>query len=801
MKSKYRYIYWFVLAICCVLIALNIYLYIVFKATSAEEIFYTLKAPKGHLPNSYLLPIIKYFICPIVIQTIVLYFLNKVLNKKVILLIITILTIGMTYTLVKRIKLDEYLIGYSENSEFIEKNYIDPNDIKIEFPSNKRNLIHIYLESTELSFLSKQEGGAFSKSVIKELGKLAEEGESFSGSTNFKNGANSLNGATWTMGGAFAAETGLPLKIKIDGNSMDTQEHFFKDVKALGDILKDNGYNTVVMKDVDMTFAGSELFYTEHGKNLVIDDKYVRTVGLVPEEHRVWAGFEDKLLFEIAKNKLLELSKKTSPFALTFYTNDTHAPDGYLCDICSDDFSDQYSNVYACSSKQVYDFIEWIKKQDFYPNTTIVIHGDHPTMNPDYVAKKSIIKNYNRRVYVNFLNSPVKSISNISRQYSTFDLFPTILASLGVKISGDKLGLGTNLYSNTKTLMETYGVDKVNNELNKKSLFMDKLSQIHILDQDYIEKINKENNFNQHNFDDFLTNLIYQKKDKIIFISIKDEGTAGLSQQSVNLLTKLGIKTDFKNKFRYSYAAIIDNKNIEEKISKSKVGFKKTFKDTTFNIQSAGLYSGNYSKIFVNSKNFSLQKRGMNFVVFDKNKSEVVGVRNFDTFLSDDDRNYLEIEETKKVTEQNGFKLSDLNNYIEKLIKYKDKYIICISVRDEASSGLDTSEFDILKQLGLKQEIQGKFRYSYAAIINGQSVIEKLSKDAIQIELSYKDNKFTVYSAGMDAGNKSAIRINSINYSLNKRGLNFVVFDKNTKKVIAINNFDTFMPKDQRTLK
>lgn len=514
MKFKYHYNYWIVLTVCCVLIALNIYLYVVFKATSAEEIIYTLKAPKGHLPKSYLLPIIKYCIIPIIIQIIVLYFLNRILNKKIILLIITILTIGTTYTSVKRIKFDEYLIGYFENSVFIENNYIDPNDIKIEFPSHKRNLIHIYLESVELSFLAQQEGGAFNKSVIKELGKLADEGETFSGSDGYKNGAISLNGSTWTMGGAFATETGLPLKIKIDGNSMDTQEHFFKDVKALGDILKDNGYNTVVMKDVDMTFAGSELFYKEHGKNQVIDDKYVRANGIIPEDHHVWAGFEDKLLFDIAKNKLLELSKSTVPFALTFYTNDTHFADGYICDICPDDFSDQYSNVYACSSKQVYDFVEWIKQQNFYKNTTIVIHGDHPTMNPDYVVKHTNLKNYNRRVYVNFLNSEIQNISPSPRQYSTFDLFPTILASLGAKIPGDKLGLGTNLYSNTRTLIETNGIDEINNELNKKSLFMDELGQINSIDSIYIEVINKLNDFNHIILMIFLLILLIKKKIK-----------------------------------------------------------------------------------------------------------------------------------------------------------------------------------------------------------------------------------------------------------------------------------------------
>lgn len=39
------------------------------------------------------------------------------------------------------------------------------------------------------------------------------------------------------------------------------------------------------------------------------------------------------------------------------------------------------------------------------------------------------------------------------------DLFPTMLASLGVQIEGNRLGLGTNLFSDKKTLMKELGGD------------------------------------------------------------------------------------------------------------------------------------------------------------------------------------------------------------------------------------------------------------------------------------------------------------------------------------------------------
>ena len=39
-------------------------------------------------------------------------------------------------------------------------------------------------------------------------------------------------------------------------------------------------------------------------------------------------------------------------------------------------------------------------------------------------------------------------------------MFPTMLASIGVKIEGERLGLGTNLFSDKPTIMEENGDGK-----------------------------------------------------------------------------------------------------------------------------------------------------------------------------------------------------------------------------------------------------------------------------------------------------------------------------------------------------
>ena len=171
-------------------------------------------------------------------------------------------------------------------------------------------------------------------------------------------------------------------------------------------------------------------------------------------------------------------SNKNEPFSFIIYTSDTHMEDGYLSDFCPKEFNDKYSNVINCSSMQVGNFVSWIKKQHFYENTTIVIIGDHLTMDSDYCS--NIEQNYKRKTFLSILNSRTIRKNNTNRIFSTFDLFPTILASLGVKIEGNKLGLGTNLYSNEPTLLEIFGEELVNSSLSQRSLFMEQLAQIQI---------------------------------------------------------------------------------------------------------------------------------------------------------------------------------------------------------------------------------------------------------------------------------------------------------------------------------
>ena len=371
--------------------------------------------------------------------------------------------------------------GYAESqgtySTFIDDNYVSTADVSLTFPERKRNLIYIFLESMETTYADKKSGGAFEKNVIPELTVLAQENEDFSGESEELNGGYSMPGTTWTMGAMFAQTAGLPLSTSLNGNDMDTQDTFFSGVMTLGDVLEQAGYSQTLLIGSDATFGGRRLYFSEHGNYDFIDYNYAHDNGLIPEDYNVWWGYEDEKLFGFAKEKILELASQDNPFNLTLLTVDTHFEDGYVCEQCPDTYGDdQYANVMACSSYQVNEFVKWIQEQPFYENTTIVLVGDHPTMDSDFC--KGIDSEYVRRVYTSYINVPVEVKENATRNYTTFDMFPTTLASLGVKIEGNRLGLGTNLFSTTQTLTERYGREKVKEEVSRKSEMMEELADI-----------------------------------------------------------------------------------------------------------------------------------------------------------------------------------------------------------------------------------------------------------------------------------------------------------------------------------
>lgn len=511
MKNKFSKLFlFFVVSIIFIILFISVYINIGFENVTFDQLLYSLKSAEGTsifaLDKGIMFVAFNYF-SMIILLILIRNFLiskeyqefkyiikikykNKIYSyqcypfkKKVKCFIIIILFLIVFYVIGQNLKVFDYIKLQLSSSKVFEDYYVNPEEVSIKSPDNKKNLIHIYVESLESSNVSKENGGAEITSYIPELEKIALDNTNFSNNDKI-GGALNIDGVSWTVGALVAYTSGVPLKVPIYENSYSGYNNFLKGVYSLGEVLKDNGYKNYFMLGSKAKFGGRKTYFKTHGNYEIYDYNWAKKEKLIDKDYYEWWGYEDKKLYEFAKDKLLEISKCDEPFNFTMLTADTHFTDGYLDESCEDVFDSKYANVFHCSDKMLGEFISWIKEQDFYEDTVIIITGDHLTMQNSFYD--DIDSNYTRTVYNAIINSDTETDKEKNREFTTMDMYPTTLASLGFTIKGDRLGLGTNLYSSKKTLVEDLGYKYFNEELKKNSKFYNK----YLLGDDYYEMKN-----------------------------------------------------------------------------------------------------------------------------------------------------------------------------------------------------------------------------------------------------------------------------------------------------------------------
>ncbi len=137
--------------------------------------------------------------------------------------------------------------------------------------------------------------------------------------------------------------------------------------------------------------------------------------------------------------------------------------------------------------------------------------------------------------------------------------------------------------------------------------------------------------------------------------------------------------------------------------------------------------------------------------------------------------------------------------YLRQLRLFSKRYTVLMAACDTPygpTFGMDlTAEW---LSLGLKENLQGKTRHGYAAIIDaGEVAFERLSPTSfewVEHACMVEDTRFELTSVGFNAPRENAalILINGVNHSPCRRGLNFVVYDRVAGHVLDAVNFDVY---------
>ena len=441
-----------------------------------DSIVYTVFSDLGGVQSGLIVSFCLKAVLPAVLLAAAGFLMIRMIRKtRLQRVLIRVTALGMSLLMIAQAAVStgfpEYVYGLFHETPIFDQYYVQPTADNVKFPEEKRNLIYIFLESMEISYLSEELGGGQEDNLIPELYELATEHTSFSHNDSEVGGFLPVTGATWTIGAMVAHTAGVPLKLPPDVAENDYgqgDDGFLPGITALQDILHREGYYQTLMVGSVASFGGRRQYYLQHGADHVYDISTARRDDIVADDYFVWWGMEDKYLFEYAKQELTEISQKDQPFAFTMLTVDTHHIGGYVCEYCGTEHEEQYENVMSCSSRQVLEFVEWLEQQPFYENTTIIITGDHLSMDKGYF-NRNVDGDYVRRSYNCFINAAVDTQFDENRQFSALDMFPTTLAALGCKIEGEYLGLGVNLFSGKPTLIEKLGYEKFDRQLTMRS--------------------------------------------------------------------------------------------------------------------------------------------------------------------------------------------------------------------------------------------------------------------------------------------------------------------------------------------
>jgi hypothetical protein len=123
--------------------------------------------------------------------------------------------------------------------------------------------------------------------------------------------------------------------------------------------------------------------------------------------------------------------------------------------------------------------------------------------------------------------------------------------------------------------------------------------------------------------------------------------------------------------------------------------------------------------------------------------------------------------------------------------------VIFISAKDEATEKLENEAKQFISENGGKIHTL-QHRGSYLGILyknqcfdvvknEGFADITSFPFDPLQGRINY-----SVFSAGMNAGNESSLKIDGVEYSKKQRGLNILVYDLSLKKISDIISYDTW---------
>ena len=468
-NNKYNIILWSI-AIFSICFGMTIYRY--FGVTEIEQAIFHISSPLHGIDKRLVSGFFRHSIIQPVILVIISIFIFSSFPKiakqiKIysnILILVAIIKIFSCFT--GYIYIISYLTVNENSPDFYREHIVQPEIYSISF-SEKRNLVVIYLESLEASFSDKN---IFPANLLPRLTEWRNRYATIKDAFQAHN-------TGWTIAGIVSSWSGLPLRAGAGAKN----NTFMPNVIMVTDILAQHGYALKYVQGTSLNFTGKKYLFLSHGF------KPEQYIGLetVLKKHPDWGtkyhgpsdwGLRDSITYQMAKENLLKLSQQEKPFALFMLTVNPHFSKGFVEPKWNgpqikgfDEDEQAYADVVTNADMLASEFLLWISRQDFASRTTVIVLSDHFVM--ETALSPFLQAQSEKRRNLNIVINPVHPLHTEGRAICHFDWAPTMLEAIGAKLPDGKMGLGVSLFSGRKTLVEEFGIQKLNYELKKYSQY------------------------------------------------------------------------------------------------------------------------------------------------------------------------------------------------------------------------------------------------------------------------------------------------------------------------------------------
>ena len=143
---------------------------------------------------------------------------------------------------------------------------------------------------------------------------------------------------------------------------------------------------------------------------------------------------------------------------------------------------------------------------------------------------------------------------------------------------------------------------------------------------------------------------------------------------------------------------------------------------------------------------------------------------------------------------QNTDRIKKESDFAEYLRLINDPlYSVFVSVSEDASGEMSGEVLEAWMDLGLTVNLTGMYERSYMAVISADEHYEEMGTSFLSHngQFHHKRSSYKIESAGRSIGSWSSIRINGTEYSMAQQGINIVIYDNMSGRVIDTVSYET----------